>query len=148
MNDLFIHKFLNRPVYCPYRAAKMCCDLRPGEGDTDGIDGTGVWITIAVFRMCAVIYSLCHLFFQKDQHAGAVVRKKVLALELGLGYQLVMIMRLLRKRAWESLRSQVIYSAAGITRQRESSSVVSVTRRGCFSVKIRNHQLCPVPLFL
>ena len=58
----------------------MCCDLRPGEGDTDGIDGTGVWITIAVFRMCAVIYSLCHLFFQKDQHAGAVVRKKVLAL--------------------------------------------------------------------
>lgn len=66
----------------------MCCDLRPGEGDTDGIDGTGVWITIAVFRMCAVIYSLCHLFFQKDQHAGAVVRKKVLALELGLGYQL------------------------------------------------------------
>ena len=47
-----------------------------GEGDTDGIDGTGVWITIAVFRMCAVIYSLCHLFFQKDQHAGAVVRKK------------------------------------------------------------------------
>ena len=113
----------------------MCCDLRPGEGDTDGIDGTGVWITIAVFRMCAVIYSLCHLFFQKDQHAGAVVRKKVLALELGLGYQLVMIMRLLRKRAWESLRSQVIYSAAGITRQRESSSVVSVTRRGCLSVK-------------
>ena len=47
----------------------------------------------------------------------------------------VMIMQLLRKRAWESLRSQVIYSAAGITRQRESSSVVSVTRRGCFSVK-------------
>ena len=56
----------------------------------------------------------------------------------------VMIMQLLRKRAWESLRSQVIYSAAGITRQRESSSVVSVTRRGCFfGEKFRNHQLCP-----
>ena len=97
----------------------MCCDLRPGEGDTDGIDGTGVWITIAVFRMCAVIYSLCHLFFQKDQHAGAVVRKKVLALELGLGYQLGDDHAASEeKRAWESLRSQVIYSAAGITRQR------------------------------
>ena len=32
---------------------KACGDLRPGEGDTDGIDGTGFWITIAVFRMCA-----------------------------------------------------------------------------------------------
>ena len=125
----------------------MCCDLRPGEGDTDGIDGTGVWITIAVFRMCAVIYSRCHLFFQKDQHAGAVVRKKVLALELGLGYQLGDDHAASEKKSvgvapqpGHIFRCRDQYfgteiEMTGITRQRESSSVVSVTRRGCFSVK-------------
>ena len=64
----------------------MCGNLRSGEGDADGVDRSGFCITSSIFVMHAVIYSLCYLFSQKDQHAGAVVGKKVLALELGLDY--------------------------------------------------------------
>ena len=64
----------------------MCCDLRAGERDADGVDGAGFCIASIIFVMYTVIYSLCCLFFQENQHAGAVVGKKVLALELGLDY--------------------------------------------------------------